>query len=699
MARLYKFYKIIFIPLAKNILIIILFASPLKPAFGVVGKVTNITEKLAQGKTDDSKSSIKTVEIPPSVFSDLLGIEKPKSPAILKLDGSKMDLSPVIQILEQVKKSHHDNYWEMKKIDKDIFSKIKYLCKTLPENENKRRCVREALQKIDDFYKNMEEEMSERILYPLWYSNAKYNIESSFKEAINLLDSDCRSSCSDRTVVSEILFSSKVQYSQLYDKIKRKNKSCQKAALSHLAKKLTNIRFPKKCLQKENKNHPVCKDVLEYVNTTARERFRSLIELAYGPKALNNTEAKAPCFDCAIKDDREVNELFDFMKTLEEQSQCFELNHGEEKPVHPGTGLDMFGSYTVRKESDDAYSVALNLKFSADEDYDGEVPKDQVPQEYLKKTQRCIRKANEGILGPNGEKLRIAIKEPLKTDTCKEVNTIQIRIGSEDMRSNASKYESDINCPVITHEVLHLLGLCDEYKESVIGSYVNSKTGDIKHSSSLDNDEKKRLAADEGYVFKPAFDCRVIQDNNNVMVNQDKRWEFVFGINEDQETGHSLLTPGQFNSILYGGCSQKNQLFNECSFLAYASSDKIPGCMERKERCESQNIQGLDKQEEIERLKKRIEFHAKIRDHLNKQVAFIKDGGRLSGFKPEVSASSLSPDSRSKSTNTLAPPAEVLGDRSQKKALDFLNMNIDFQNRDIDDLKRRLKGVKSWPDP
>ena len=603
MAQLYKIHEIIFSLSAKNIIVVILLTLILEPAFGVVGKVTDITKELATEETRGTKHSNRTAEIPPSAFDHFIGIKKPVSPVIIKLDSNKMDLSPVIQILEQVKKSHHDNYFKIRIIENDILSAAEHLCNTLSE-KNRNMCREDAYETFFTFLDNIKKERSERILYPRWYSNAKYNIESYFPEAVSLLDSDCRSNCSHYTVIQEILFSSKTQYSQLYDRIKRKNKNCQNAIISGLAKNLTKIRLPKKCLQKENKNHPVCKDILKYLNATARERFSALAELAYGEEVLKTTEAKAPCFDCAIKSDEKSNELFDFVNTLEEQSQCFDLKTGEEKIVHSGTGLSE--SYTVQKEPDGSYSVALNLQFLPDEDYDGEISKDHVPQHYMEKAQKCMKQANKGMLGPNEEKLRIVIKDTPKNDTCSVADTKKIFIGSEDHRSNSGKYESDIDCPTITHEILHLLGLCDEYKEASSGFYVNSKTGDIRPSRFLDKDEKKKLREDRDYEFKLAFDCRVTQDDNNIMSSQSLRWMYVFGIDGDKETDHSLLFPGQFNSILYGGCSRKNKIFNECSQLAYQSSVDNPNCMEQKKQCESQNVHGLDKQKKIEEIKRRM---------------------------------------------------------------------------------------------
>ena len=602
MALSHKIHKIMSGLLVRNLLIVVLLIFTLKPAFPVVGKITDITKKLATEETRGTKHSNRAAKIPPSAFDHFIGIKKPVSPIIIKLDGNKVDLAPVMQILEQIKKSHHDNYLEIEMIDSAIFSQVSHICNTLPKKDMN-VCKEDAIKTLNTFSENMRREKSERILYSFLYSVGTLNAEKSFKESRDLLDSDCQSNCSKRAVTDALEFSSQAQYAQLYDKIKRKNKSCKKAILTELADNLTYNRFPKKCLQKENKNHPVCKDMSRYGNTV-RERFLQLTELVYEEEASKITEAQAPCFDCAIKSDGKANDLLDFLSDLENQSQCFELKPGEKKTIHAGTGRNR--SYPVQRDPDGAYSVTLNLDFSPDEDYDGDVSKSQVPQHYMEKTQKCMEQANKGMLGPNAEKLRIVIKDTPKNDTCSVADTKKIFVGSEDHRSNSGKYESDIDCPTITHEILHLLGLCDEYKERYRGFYVNSKTGDIRPSRFLDKDEKKKLIEDRDYEFKPAFDCRVTQDDNNIMSNQNIKWMYVFGFDGDKETDHSLLFPGQFNSILYGECPRKNKVFNECSQLAYQSSVDSPNCMEQKKQCESQNIHGLDKQKEIEKTKRKM---------------------------------------------------------------------------------------------
>ena len=143
MAQLYKVCKTIFRFSANSILFAVLFA--FNPAFGVIGDPT-------------------VTEIPPSAFSELHGIKKPKSPVIIKLDGNKVDLSPVMQVLEQVKKSHYDNYSGVSSVWTHVYwTAGRDLCDTFPKKGNIREKCRDEMQEtIRTFKKNMEEEMSER---------------------------------------------------------------------------------------------------------------------------------------------------------------------------------------------------------------------------------------------------------------------------------------------------------------------------------------------------------------------------------------------------------------------------------------------------------------------------------------------------------------------------------------------------------
>ena len=170
--------------------------------------------------------------------------------------------------------------------------------------ENSLKCQIE----IYDTRDNVEKEISERITYPGWYSYNKLE-RQEIKE--DELDSDCTLDCGNSFEDSArtVIFSSQAEYFRLYNKIKNRNKSCQNNIMRNLDYQLYRG-IPKKCLKRENKSHPVCKEMRDYVNTV-RDRIGQLSELAYGPDVLKNTEAQMPCAECTINGESEYP-LVDF---------------------------------------------------------------------------------------------------------------------------------------------------------------------------------------------------------------------------------------------------------------------------------------------------------------------------------------------------------------------------------------------------
>ena len=62
-----------------------------------------------------------------------------------------------------------------------------------------------------------------------------------------------------------------------------------------------------------------------------------------------------------------------------------------------------------------------------------------------------------------------------------------------------------------------------------------------------------------------------------------EKWDNVFHKGESS----SLLNQGQFNSIIYGSCPEKNGHFNGCAKLSQKSSVDSPECLEQKLMCEA----------------------------------------------------------------------------------------------------------------
>ena len=511
-------------------------------------------------------------------------------------------------------------------------------------------------------------------LNPVWRTDGSPD-SNNFGRAISLLDSECAKSCGDPKIAQLLTLGSQEVYHPLYDKVRNADIKCQRALFKSLTNYISLNRVHKDCLQEKSKTHlsgdrrgrdyqqetmdtyPAC----NALNIT--ERFSQIADIVYGTEVVETTESQAPCLQCIISESKvdEPHDLSQFVTTLEKTNQCSELQPGREKIIFSDTGLDK--SYSVKRESDGAYSIYLNLQFSTDSDYNGVIPANQIPDHYIQKTQRCLNQANQKMLGPNGEQLKIVIGESEEQEgkNCSN-DKIEIKIGSISHRSNASKYAFGINCPTIVHEILHLLGLCDEYQEKYIGYYVDSRTGDKYFTKDLSAEVIEKLANDERYSFQTTYDCRVTSIlENNIMTNQKQRWRNVFEYGESE----SLLTPGQFNAILYGSCEQ-NQLFNKCSQLAYKSSLNT-NCLQEKEQCEVQNISRENKQQMLRAIKKEL-----------KSIDTIISAS-LQGIQ-RYEDQENEPD-----------------EQTRRRRIENYEINLSKRRKEKQDIKSRLERVNSWP--
>ena len=569
-----------------------------------------------------AKEIIFQMALPPKFFN-FKGLTLPTSSVMMSLKENEIDLSFVIKNLERVKEAHYENISSLDSNYKQIQFNIELLCKN---SKNIELCINNASTELQEAVNKIKEELSQKILYPEQHKliGESESVNNSFEDLMNGLSSACINACAATNVI--VAKGSQEQYFQLYDKAKNIDQRCLREMLGHIRKELESHRFPKKCMEKENKNHPVCKYMFTEIDVI-RGRVLEIAELAYGSDFLNTTEAKSLCLDCVNKFDSDSGNKFlnifsNLVGGIGIEDQCYELKPGQEKKVYSGTGLNSNKSYKLIRELDGGYSIPLDLRFVADEDYDGEVEPDKVPEHYMNKVRECVAEANDKILGPNGEQLKVVIHE--SKEECKDKAAKEIKIGAADHRSNSEKYDSDIDCPTITHEVLHLLNLCDEYVEKKKGFYVDSETGEVMTEILDRMEDNKELMEDERYAFKLAYNCRAIT-GDSMMFNEDNKWVNVFR----EGTDESLVTPGQFNAILYGTCEEKNKLFNECSQLAYKNSIDTSemDCIEKKRQCEEQNFLGVDKQKEMKKIQDLITKLNKDRDYYLEELQDMEEKG------------------------------------------------------------------------
>ena len=326
-----------------------------------------------------------------------------------------------------------------------------------------------------------------------------------------------------------------------------------------------------------------------------------------------------------------------FKRDLEDHQSCEDYDIGEER-IKSSTGYGGAG-YTIKRESNGDYTANLFIEFVPSVFYDNEdqVPKDQVQSHYSQRIQACIDRANPYLKGPNGQRLNIVIRTP-DANSCIPKNTITIWNFSYYDSAQAENYPSNINdCAIITHEVLHKLGLVDEYRGS--NTY---------------------------YPSSPRYNDRYLScsmnEENSIMNNTKKtRWANIF----DSATEDSLLDPTHFNVILHRGCSKRDDvsLYSECE-LPLQTTEHY-SCREKKFYCDNQNILGRDKSRELQRV-----------DRVLQEVRYLKQQNR--GFTGEVGGIH----------------SNFLYKRNGNSYV-FYDNDIDII---IQTLENRRRVVQSWPD-
>lgn len=155
-----------------------------------------------------------------------------------------------------------------------------------------------------------------------------------------------------------------------------------------------------------------------------------------------------------------LEELLALAKETKKINECRPMNPGDWVVVDERTGPTGIGAdYALTKLGPQKWVAALSLDVRSRHGVSS--------AEMFGRINQCINAVNPAMRGPNNEQLEIKILTPdeaSKLPRAKRPPTVQIEIQPTGARSHSKAYAADINCSTIVHEVLHLLGLCDEYK-------------------------------------------------------------------------------------------------------------------------------------------------------------------------------------------------------------------------------------------
>lgn len=203
-------------------------------------------------------------------------------------------------------------------------------------------------------------------------------------------------------------------------------------------------------------------------------------------------EELAKMLDCAPPDAiSPIENILSVFTRTQKVNKCKPLAGGEHK-VFKKDPYNYYrtGNYTLKRRRNGAYQALLNVEFKSGS---GSLS----PQAMLEKSKECLAKASPFIKGPNGDQMELIVMSPaelqkMRDDERPEKNIVKIE--QANARSTSGAYAEDANCPTIVHEMLHLLGLCDEYEE---------KSNELKDK----------------------YSCRVVPAASSIMKHHEEAWK------------------------------------------------------------------------------------------------------------------------------------------------------------------------------
>lgn len=201
-----------------------------------------------------------------------------------------------------------------------------------------------------------------------------------------------------------------------------------------------------------NHNPSKRKEVLDNLNR--------MFVYVYGDKA---PEELAKIMECEPEDNlAPISDILERLADSKKQSECKPLNPGEHK-IFSNKNSDPYatGDYLLRRKPDGNYQAILNVEFRNG-------ASSMSPAVMMERAKSCMNMASPYMKGPDGKFIQVSVQSPseineLPSNQRPTKNVINIQ--GPKFQNNSGNYAQDIDCATIAHEMLHLLGLCDEYLE------------------------------------------------------------------------------------------------------------------------------------------------------------------------------------------------------------------------------------------
>jgi len=287
-----------------------------------------------------------------------------------------------------------------------------------------------------------------------------------------------------------------------------------------------------------------------------KERYLSLLfhKQLQDPEArwLKNEEVKS----CILESNDPIQTFLDLEKEIKKTGDCTPIEIG--KCIKVNSSGNRSAYYELCKNEKNEYQVNFNLNFKSDN-------KKHI-KKIKRKVKKCFKIINPWLNGPGGKSLKFDLYDDQETPDTSPPSEHTITIKKTD-RENMGVWNHNITCPEITHELLHVAGLADEYNEGHRGNIVDKTTGEVTKTESIYDIDSKTQKQSNIYL---QHDCRSTGLHNSIMNNHLA----AFILRKDKG---SLLLPGHFKVITQPNCKLTNNNYYQCTKNATRTSKNNHG--------------------------------------------------------------------------------------------------------------------------
>lgn len=218
------------------------------------------------------------------------------------------------------------------------------------------------------------------------------------------------------------------------------------------------------------------------------------------------------------------------------------------------------GDYLLTRPTPNKYQAILNLEFNkGNKDIsDAEV------QEVKERTRTCLQQMSPYFKAGNKsfEILFVSSRNEMPQGMpLPNVNRIKVTREDADYRGDASNFGTNFNCTTIGHEILHHLGLCDEYHEGVFYNAQGNQTDDWScRSVTAVPSYMRSINYSFDSVVPQTTTCECNDVCQNIMKNSSAKKIFL-SMNGDEYIGfESSLIPPEPSPSNPGLCTKSEEV-------------------------------------------------------------------------------------------------------------------------------------------